>query len=328
MARIRSTHPGQWTDEGFISCSPLARLLCLGIRNEADDQGIFEWKPVTLKLRLLPVDNVDIGALLSELEANNQIKRFEAGGRQFGAIRNFRRFQRPKSPKAVWPMPDDFRNYVGLTAAHSEIDDDEEGPIPPAAEPDTYNMSGVPESNEQREEVGGKREKNPPILADFEAWYQAYPRRVARKAAEKAYKKARETATAEQLLAGARAYADDPQRKPEFTKHPATWLNGECWLDEGAGGPSPTPDRDAGMRALIRLGFPPSAIAAMTDAEIAAKVAEKTGAVQNDPELVSRETPPSKSLLGCAGRGESCLHDSNDPACDFFIPPGNRRAAE
>lgn len=55
MARIRSTHPGQWTDEGFISCSPLARLLCLGIRNGADDQGIFEWKPATLNLRLLPV---------------------------------------------------------------------------------------------------------------------------------------------------------------------------------------------------------------------------------------------------------------------------------
>lgn len=29
MARIRSTHPEQWSDDQFVSCSPLARLLAL-----------------------------------------------------------------------------------------------------------------------------------------------------------------------------------------------------------------------------------------------------------------------------------------------------------
>ena len=31
MARIRSLHPGQWTDEAFVQCSAFARLLALGL---------------------------------------------------------------------------------------------------------------------------------------------------------------------------------------------------------------------------------------------------------------------------------------------------------
>ncbi len=52
MARIRSIHPGQATDEDFVQCSPFARLLAIFVRNEADDHGVFKWKPVTLKMRI------------------------------------------------------------------------------------------------------------------------------------------------------------------------------------------------------------------------------------------------------------------------------------
>ena len=41
------------------------------------------------------------------------------------------------------------------------------------------------------------------------------------------------------ILAGATAYRDDQHRSPEFTKHPATWLNGDCWLDELTTAPPP-----------------------------------------------------------------------------------------
>lgn len=114
MARIRSLHPSQWTDEKFVSCSPLARLLTLGLRNEADDQGIFEWKPLVLRMRLFPADAVDIEALLQELVDNDQIKSFEDSGKLYGAIRNFLRYQRPKAAKAVYPLPDALKSYVGI----------------------------------------------------------------------------------------------------------------------------------------------------------------------------------------------------------------------
>lgn len=115
MARIRSLHPGQWTDERFVACSPTARLLALGLRNEADDNGVFEWKPITIKMRLFANDAVDVTALLGELEAQEQIQHFDADGKRYGAIRNFRKYQRPEKPKSWHPLPDSLRDYVGLS---------------------------------------------------------------------------------------------------------------------------------------------------------------------------------------------------------------------
>src|SRR4029450_6279259 len=113
MARIRSLHPGQWTDEDLVQCSPLARLLALGLRNEADDQGIFEWKPVPLKMRLLPVDSSDTAGLMAELEQHRLIKRFDHDGKTYGAIRNFRKYQRPKKPNSLHFVPAELRTYIG-----------------------------------------------------------------------------------------------------------------------------------------------------------------------------------------------------------------------
>jgi hypothetical protein len=86
---------------------------------------------------------------------------------------------------------------------------------------------------------------------EFIDWYLEYPRKTGRAAAERAYAKARERVSAETLLAGVRAYASDPNRVPEFTKHPATWLNGGCWDDDplpARGGSQP----DHGQRALAK----------------------------------------------------------------------------
>ena len=105
MPRIRSIHPGQWTDEAFVECSPLARLLALGIRNEADDQGVFEWKPLTLRMRLFPADDVDVPALLDELISSGQVEPYEVDGKKFGLIRNFTKWQKPLSPQIVHPLP-------------------------------------------------------------------------------------------------------------------------------------------------------------------------------------------------------------------------------
>ena len=112
MARIRSVHPGLFTDEAFLEASPLARLLMIGIWTECDDQGVFDWKPMTLKVRLLPGNNVEIVELLDELLRLNVIATTEIDGRKVGLVRNFMRFQRPKSPKFNYVIPDEFRNYV------------------------------------------------------------------------------------------------------------------------------------------------------------------------------------------------------------------------
>jgi len=113
MARIRSIHPGIFTDEGFASLSMAARVLLLGVWTEADDHGVFEWKPVTLKMRVMPVDNVSIPELLAECERADVLKRFTSG-KSYGLVRNFCRFQRPKKPKYAHPIPPELYTYAGL----------------------------------------------------------------------------------------------------------------------------------------------------------------------------------------------------------------------
>lgn len=73
---------------------------------------------------------------------------------------------------------------------------------------------------------------------DFEAFYVAYPKRVARKAAASAWDRAiKGGVDPAVVIAGAKRYADDRRGKdPQFTKQPATWLNQGCWDDE----PQPT----------------------------------------------------------------------------------------
>ena len=68
---------------------------------------------------------------------------YEINGRKYGAIRNFRKYQRPKSPNKVHPISDDIGNYTGLTQSISEMEGDEGG--------------GTSEIAPQRKEEGGRR---------------------------------------------------------------------------------------------------------------------------------------------------------------------------
>lgn len=93
------------------------------------------------------------------------------------------------------------------------------------------------------------------IADEFLDWYLEYPRKASKAVAEKAYAKARRKATAEELLAGVKRYATDPNREQEFTKLPATWLNGGCWDD----GPLPARGgaqmRPTGSQVRLQAGL-------------------------------------------------------------------------
>lgn len=121
MARIRSVHPGLFTDEAFVSLSSDAQIFLVGLWTECDDQGVFEWKPVTLRMRLRPAKDGPIDAILSELEVAKTIARYELDGRQYGAVRNFRKYQRPKKPNCIHPTTEEIRTYVALNAPSSVL---------------------------------------------------------------------------------------------------------------------------------------------------------------------------------------------------------------
>lgn len=116
MARIRSVHPGLWTDGAFVSLSSFARLLFMSIGCECDDMGSFEWSPIKLKMRLLPANTAHVGQLLNELADAGAVIRYEIGGKSYGAVRNFCCYQRPKKPNSTHPQTDAVRDWVGTEA--------------------------------------------------------------------------------------------------------------------------------------------------------------------------------------------------------------------
>lgn len=78
----------------------------------------------------------------------------------------------------------------------------------------------------------GERES---LRADFDAFWNVWPRKVCKDAAEKAFAKAIKAAPLATILAGVEAgKRTDQWRKDggQFIPHAATWLNGKRWMDE------------------------------------------------------------------------------------------------
>lgn len=76
----------------------------------------------------------------------------------------------------------------------------------------------------------------------FGAFWAAYPKKVGKGQARTAWRKAIKNADPTLIVAAAEKYRDDPARKPDYTAHPSTWLNGERWLDQPT---TPTEERPA-----------------------------------------------------------------------------------
>lgn len=84
--------------------------------------------------------------------------------------------------------------------------------------------------------------KNKDFSDEFEEFWSEYPKKVDKAKAFKAFRSALSRAKFEEILAGVIRYKNDPTRKPDFTKYPATWLNADAWANEYE------PDRDAESR--------------------------------------------------------------------------------
>jgi len=155
-----------------IDC-PLAIPLLLGLWAEADDSGIFEWKPLTLKVRILPAANCDIDDLISTLVRNDFVRTYEVGGKSYGAIRNFVIYQRPKEPKSTFPASDEMLIYAGFRNGERPRSELGRPPGRPAkrtsssnksdtcggslSEPVSNDFGSTSEENSQMKDVGCRR---------------------------------------------------------------------------------------------------------------------------------------------------------------------------
>lgn len=97
MSRKRLVSPQFFTHSGLFDAEhdsglPL-RLAFAGLWTACDRRGIFEWKPRVLKLQILPYDTVDFDAILGALRGAGFVEYYVVGGKEFGRIPSFDRWQ-------------------------------------------------------------------------------------------------------------------------------------------------------------------------------------------------------------------------------------------
>lgn len=76
ILRQRSIHPDLFTNEAFAAVSLSARLLAIGLWMGSDHAESFPWRPLQMKVAVLPADDVSVPALLDELLLVGLVRRF------------------------------------------------------------------------------------------------------------------------------------------------------------------------------------------------------------------------------------------------------------
>jgi hypothetical protein len=120
------------------------------------------------------------------------------------------------SPNPKRGVPDTPSEGVGEPPTHAH------------AQPLVLSPSPTPSSGEVRP-------ARPDTLPGFDAFWEAYPRRIGKEEARKAYRKALKLTTPDVILAGAKRYRREVEKagtEMQFVKHPGPWLNAGRWEDE------------------------------------------------------------------------------------------------
>jgi hypothetical protein len=129
----------------------------------------------------------------------------------------------------------DRRNFyrIDLKRADALVPNGTDGTTPNGTDAMGPDGTDVPYTQELEQRKDLRTLVQKPIDPDpaFEEFWKTYPRREAKGAARRAWGKAVRLTNPDEILSAAARYRDDSNRDPAFTAHPATWLNGERWLD-------------------------------------------------------------------------------------------------
>ena len=105
VPRSRNIKPGVCKNEILGAYDGLTRFFFVCLPMYADREGRLEDRPMRLKAEILPYDNCDIEAILSQLAHDKFIHRYEVDGESFIQVVNFTKHQNPHKNEADSELP-------------------------------------------------------------------------------------------------------------------------------------------------------------------------------------------------------------------------------
>lgn len=124
MARIRSIKPDFWTSEQVMECSPIARLMFIGLWNFADDHGRLPSAPKTIKAQIFPGDDINsdaIRGMIGELSSNGLVQVYVADDKEYLFIRGWHHQKIDKRQPAKYPDPPPYQSPTILRTVSTDL---------------------------------------------------------------------------------------------------------------------------------------------------------------------------------------------------------------
>ena len=187
-----------------------------------DDYGRFDGRIPVIKNRLFPLkDNLTAKSVkdgINKLASAGLVFLYECDGKPYLYLPTWNDHQIVRAKKSKYPAPEDGLIQSANICNQMNSDDSKclRNPIQSESNPNTN-------PNPNAHTRG----------ADFETFWNAYPRKEGKQKARAAFAKV--TVPVEELLEAIEAQKKSAQWSKDggqFIPHPATWLNGSRWLDQ------------------------------------------------------------------------------------------------
>lgn len=168
MPRNRMIKSEFWTSEQIIFCSPLARLLFIGLWNFADDNGVYPASYVKLKAQVLSADDFsieEIKELIFQLITQGLLREYAVNDKSYWIVTGWRSHQKIEKPTYRYPLPQSELKLILPT--HPQLPDEHSMTISGAIDSvsknplrglDEYSLNGSDEI--EKKEKRKKREEH------------------------------------------------------------------------------------------------------------------------------------------------------------------------
>lgn len=147
MARIRTVKPEFWSSEQVMECSPIARLLFIGLWNFCDDAGNHVASAKTVKAEIFPGDDIsstDVQGMLDELSSNSLIAFYTKGDKEYLHVTGWRKHQKIDKP----------------TYKHPAFSEDDRRAVDEASPPEGNGREG---KGKEKEQSSLRSDSSPPL---------------------------------------------------------------------------------------------------------------------------------------------------------------------